>query len=183
MPRLLSTSLLLLALPLTACGYDSHRHYDAPIYETECGAVREAVIDTNAGLETDLGVGAGAFVEYAEGGLWRMFTTCDTLDSGYSCYWDVVISPLEANAILSSAPDGLESDDTLSWEGPENLRFLAYTNYEFDGFSFEAVPGVGMRIDVLLDNGCANRYMFWQGDGARHEGAPSNPMDLFPSSP
>jgi hypothetical protein len=183
MARLASTLLVLLALPLTACGYDSHDRYEHVSYETECGTVREAVIDTNAGLETDLGVGAGAFVEYVEGGSWRVFTTCDTFDSGYSCYWDMIVSPLEANAILSSSPEALEGPDSLSWETPDSLRFLAYTDYEYDGFSFEAVPGVGMRVDVLLDSGCGNRYLFWQGDGARHEGAPSNPMDLIPSAP
>jgi hypothetical protein len=177
-------ALLVSALSAGACGYGSDRRQHDPPPQDDCGsALYEATIDTDVGLETDLGRGVGAFIEYGQGGLWRLFTTCDTLLSGYTCLWDIIVSPFAAGAIFASTPEGLEGLDLLAWEGSDNLRLIAYTGSDSDGLTFAAEPGVGMRVDALVDGGCANRYLFWHGDGARHEGAPSNPIDLIPSSP
>ena len=118
----------LLAFPIGACGYGSDGPHHGSMHDDDddCGGtVYAATIDTGVGLETDPGRGVGAFVEYAEGGSWRLFTSCDTLISGFVCLWDVIVSPLAAGAIFSSAPESLEADDALVWEASENLHLLA----------------------------------------------------------
>jgi hypothetical protein len=175
---------LLFAFSLNACGYGSHHddHDAPPAYAGECGRIQQATIDTGAGLEAEPGLGAGAFVEYAEGGIWRIFTACDTASTGFGCAWDIIVSTIEVSALLASAPEDLESDDLLLFESSQSLRLIAYTDRDFDGFSFEAEPGLGVRVDALLDNGCSAGYVFWRGDGANHV-SPSNPLDLIPSAP
>jgi hypothetical protein len=176
---------LCLAMPLMACGYgDGHHHdgyYDDDV-DLSCGdAIEEATIDTDELLDVDAGVGAGTFVEYEGGGTYHVTTSCDA-DNGSDCLWDIVVQPL-AGPIVSAAPADLEDDDTLSFGADEQLRLVAYTGHDFDGFTLQTEPGAGLQVDVLLDNACGNRYLFWVGDGALRGGAPSNPIELIPSAP
>jgi hypothetical protein len=174
----------LLGLALVGCGYgdDHHGGYYDDGYDpvTSCGdTVEEAVIDTDELLDVDAGNGAGAFIEYEAGGTYHITTSCDA-DNG-DCLWDIVVAPVDG-AIVSAAPADLEGDDSLSFGSGEQLRLVADTGRDFDGFVVETEPGATLEIDALLDGGCGNRYLFWVGDGALHSGAPSNPMRLTPSA-
>lgn len=185
MPLLCRSVLALcLAAPLVACGYGHGSEHDGYHYpegpDLTCGdVVEEASIDTDELLDVDAGVGAGAFVEYEAGGTYHITTSCD---SGSDCLWDIMVQPL-AGTIVSAAPLDLEGDDSLSFGADDQLRLVAYTGRDFDGFMVQTEPGAPLRVDVLLDNACGNRYLFWVGDGALHSGAPSNPIDLSPSAP
>jgi hypothetical protein len=178
-------SLVLLAsLPLLACGYGhSHGHYDtdddslSPVF---CGDVAEAIIDADEALEVEPGAGAGVFVEYESGGLYRVTTSCDFDESG-SCLWDILVTPHDDAPVLGLSAADLEGSDSVSIkEGSVHLQ--AVTTSDFDGFTLEVDPGVGIRFDALLDEACGNRFLFWVGDGALRSGAPSNPIDLVPSA-
>jgi hypothetical protein len=175
----------LLSAWLVGCGYGDHDHhyrdddYVDPVPALSCGDVEEAVIDADEALEVDPGVGAGAFIEYESDGTYHVTTSCDSDESG-TCYWDILVTPLDDGPVLSLSPLDLETDDSVSLEG-NSVRLVASTDADFDGFILETDPGVGVRFDVLLDEACGNRYMFWVGDGALRSGAPSNPIDLIPS--
>lgn len=182
-----SLLVLCLAAPLAACGYgnghdhDGYYDYDDDI-DFSCGdVIEEATIDTDELLDVDAGVGAGAFVEYERGGTYHLTTSCDA-DNGGDCLWDIVVQPL-AGTIVSAAPADLEGDDSLSFGAGEQLRLVAHTGHDFDGFMLQTEAGAGLRVDLLLDNACGNRYLFWVGDGALRSGAPSNPIELIPSAP
>jgi hypothetical protein len=181
--------LALLAVPLfAACGYGDHSSHTgqygsySPNTSTPQTTIEQAAIDTDQTLDVSPGAGAGAFIEYASGGTYRITTSCDVAQ-GSNCYWDIVVTPLNNAALLSAAPIALESDDSLTFGANNQLRLVAYTGKDFDGFSFQTDPGAAIELDALLDNGDANRYLFWVGDGALHSGAPSNPIDLVPSAP
>jgi len=177
--------LALLAVPLfAACGYGDHRSdrdgysdYPPPASAT----IEEATIDTDQLLEIAPGDGAGAFVEYETGGTYHVTTSCD-VGQGGDCYWDIVVTPLADAALLSVSPFDLESDDSVTLGSGNQLRLVANTGKDLDGFSFQTEPGAAIELDALLDNGAGNRYLFWVGDGALHSGAPSNPIDLVPSA-
>jgi len=188
--RFSCSALALLSLPLfVACTYGDHGHdhyydgYDdsnsyAPPPSTD---IEEATIDADQLLDVDPGVGAGAFIEYESGGVYHVTTSCDVA-SGSDCLWDIVVTPLDSAKIESFAPLDLEKDDSLAFGSGNQLRLVAYTGRDFDGFSFQTDPGAGVQVDALLDDGAANRYIFWVGDGALHSGAPTNPVDLLPSA-
>jgi hypothetical protein len=180
--------LVLLALPLfVACGYGDHMsHRDgyagySPNPTPTQTNIEQATIDADQLLEVDPGVGAGAFIEYESGGSYHVTTSCD-VGQGGNCYWDIVVRPLADAALLSVSPVNLESDDSVTLGSGNQLRLVANTGKDFDGFSFQTDPGAAIELDALLDNGAANRFLFWVGDGALHSGAPSNPIDLVPSA-
>jgi len=189
--RFSSPALAVLALLLPACGYGDHHHYhdDYDDYDDGYagapaapppGDVEESTIDTDRLLDVDPGAGAGAFFEYETGGTYHVTTTCDVGD-GPDCAWDIVITPLDGAPIESLAPFDLEKDDSLAFGYGNQVQLVANTGEDFDGFSFQTEPGAAIQVDALLDGGAANRYLFWVGDGALHQGAPSNPLNLVPS--
>ncbi len=178
-----------LALPFfAACGYGDHSmHGDGydpnymPSPAPVQGDIESSTIDADQLLDVEPGAGAGAFIEYESGGTYRVTTSCD-VGQGSACNWDIVVTPLDDAALLGVAPVDLESDDTVTIGSGNQLRFVALTGKDFDGFTFQTDPGAAIELDALLDNGAANRYLFWVGDGALHSGAPSNPIDLVPSA-
>jgi hypothetical protein len=183
------TSIALLACLLaatSACTYSDHdRHHDDddvidPPPEVD---VISATIDTGATLaEIEPGRGAGAFVEYASGGRWHVYTACDTELSSYGCTWDIIVSVDSDNSLDKLEEDQLEASDYLDWSGPNSARLVTSTTYDFDGFYVNATEGAPLRVDVYLDDEPAPRYIYWVGDGALHRGAPENPIDLIPSA-
>lgn len=170
---------------LAACSYGDHRRGDG-YYDDGYGqpaptpsqTIEEATIDADETLDVEPGAGAGAFIEYQSGGVYRVTTSCDAANG--DCYWDIVVTPLDRAELKSVTAIDLESDDSVSLGGGQ-ARLVAYTGSDFDGFTVETEPGAAIEVDALLDNGNANRYLFWVGDGALHSGAPSNPVDLIPS--
>jgi hypothetical protein len=179
--------LALVSLPLfAACGYGDHTHgggyYDGSQNPpTSSATIEESTIDADSPLDIEAGAGAGVFVEYESGGVYHVTTSCDDTGQG-ACFWDVVITTLDGAVVQSVSPVDLESDDSLSFAASNQVRLVAYTDSDFDGFTLQTDPGAAIELDALLDDVAANRYMFWVGDGALHGGAPSNPVDLVPSS-
>jgi hypothetical protein len=181
-------SYLALTLPLfTACGYGDNRRYDdydqGGSYTPPPSDVvpDEATIDVDRLLDVEPGAGAGAFVEYEAGGIYHITTSCDVTGAP-DCVWDIVITPLDDVPVQSLAPFNLEEDDLLSFGYGNQMQLIANTGADFDGFSFQTDPGAPIQVDALLDDGAANRYLFWVGDGALQQGAPTNPVNLIPSA-
>jgi hypothetical protein len=184
-----SFSRFVIALSLSpmaiACGYGDHtNHGDYSSGYTppaSSNVVEQSTIDTGQQIDAKPGAGAGAYIEYATGGTYQITTSCDTAGS-QACLWDILVTPLDGASIASVAPNALESDDSLTFGQGNSVNLVAHTGEDFDGFSFVTDPGAAIEVDALLDEAPANRYLFWVGDGALHEGAPSNPIDLVPSA-
>jgi hypothetical protein len=186
MQRMTALLAMPVAVALLACGYsreDRHHHDvdDGVPVEEETTEVAQASIDADATMEVEPGVGVGVFVEYASGGTWRIYASCDTNVSGYRCDWDVLVTPLEGG-LEFLGEEGLEAGDLVA-DVDGSLNLIATNTHDFDGFLFAAEPGATVRVDVYLDGVPSPRYVYWVGDGAVHRGAPTNPIDLAPSSP
>ena len=176
--------LLALSVACTYSARDDH-HDDPPSANPDPELIESSTIDTGATLaDIEPGRGAGAFVEYAGSGSWRVYTACDTELSNYGCTWDIIVGVVDSdNQIDSFEEDQLEASDYLDWDSPDSVRFVTSTTYDFDGFFVNATEGAPLRVDVYLDEAPAARYIYWVGDGALHRGAPTNPIDLYPSTP
>jgi hypothetical protein len=144
-----------------------------------------AGIDRGGYLELDPGRGAGATVEYAGDGFWRIAVTCDTELTGYGCLWDIEVTPLEAE-LGSVAPEGLERRDSLDRfffePGIETVAFVSETGSDIDAFTLETAPGTGVRVDALLDGACAGPFVSWI-EYDEIVGSPTQAVDLYPLEP
>ncbi len=144
--------------------------------------VFEAPIDTAATLTQEPGVGAGVFIEYLGAGDWHVFTTCDTNLSGYDCRWDVFATVPDGVWIDDVRGGELEVDDQAFTRDGYTAQLTAFTDADYDRMYFHTEPGEPVRFEAYLDDIRDARYIYWIGDGAIHDGAPSNPIDLVPSS-
>ena len=178
-----SVPLLTLVLSASACSYDNG-DANRILAPSECstGTPEKSNIDVGAQIESDVGTGAGFYVEYASGGHWKLTTTCDSTTNGNDCAWDIIISPTSghtlSNVVGSDLEDGdgiIPSDDQVSSE------LVAFTGSDADGFTFDSEPGASVSFDVFLENTCAFQYVFWVGDGGLHGGEPTNPLVLVPT--
>ncbi|AKT39449.1 hypothetical protein [Chondromyces crocatus] len=140
-------------------------------------------IQTDATVSAEPGEGVGIFVEYASEGEWRIWTTCDTNYSDIACRFDIFASVDVDSELHEFSGVSLEGRDqaTLYEEGVVYLS--ASTASDIDEMRLVTTPGAIVRLEVYLDDVAQSRYVYWQGDGVLHQGAPSNPVDFEPTSP
>jgi hypothetical protein len=140
-------------------------------------------IDTDQIIEAEPGEGVGLFVEYAAGGFWRMWTSCDTNYSGQACQFDACVSIVNGSSDIRLAEgEELEGSDRIELLSDGWTCLSAETDADLDGLLFETEPGAVVRFEVSLDGFLDGRYVYWVGDGVLHAGAPTNPVDFVPTS-
>jgi hypothetical protein len=180
---------LLLPLALFAVTGCDDGHRDV-IYVDDDGTACEpgvitADIDRAGFLELDAGHYAQASIEYAGDGYWRVAVSCDTYDSGYLCFWDLVVNPIDAE-LVSVETEGLEAEDDVRTffraPGVEAVHFLTETAYDVDAFTVQTEPGAGLRVDAVLDEACAGPYLSWSEEGTV-VGSPTQVTELYPLEP
>src|SRR5690242_19751558 len=88
----------------------------------------EILIDTDATLVSKPGDGVGVFVEYASGGRWNVFTTCDTNISGAPCTFDVLISSEPGVVLANVRGTDLDDADRIQLESDGSIRFMTRTS-------------------------------------------------------
>lgn len=168
---------------------DGHHRGDDPVFVdpgTENPPPQEIMefpIDTDKVLESPAGEGIGLFVEYAAGGTWRLWTTCDTNYSNVGCKFDVLASVDTSSKIDVVEGSDLEGFDEITALDAGSVSMHAETASDYDVMTLLTTPGSILRVDILLDGEPASRFIYWVGDGILHEGAPTNPVDFKPTLP
>lgn len=143
-----------------------------------------ATIETDQHLETTAGEGAGVFIDYSAGGYWHVFTSCDTAGGSTPCDFNVVATVGSGVSVGDAQlENGETSDGDTLYNYADGVEMAVRTWNDFDGMKFTTTPGATVRFEVYLDGVRDARYVYWVGDEAVHNGAPSNPLDLKPSSP
>jgi hypothetical protein len=140
------------------------------------------VIDSDAAMEAYPGEGVGIYVQYAYGGHWTVFTTCDTLYSDVSCNFDLLIEPEPGLSLWNVSEQDLDSADTLSFYDDSSVNLVTRTTYGMDGVSFDADPGASIRIDVMVDGVARPEFVYVVSNGQVLDGVPTNPADFYPDS-
>jgi hypothetical protein len=142
--------------------------------------VAHTTIDAGIELQTQLGEGAGVFVEYQSGGHWRIWTSCDTFLTDRSC--DFEIRATAAFAIDALVELGLEGADHVDLFGEDTAVFYAHTSVGSDAVEILAPAGEALQIEVVLDGTVAPDYLVWFGSGHKHMGASSSPTVFEPNA-
>jgi hypothetical protein len=165
-----------------------------PVPNTSSGssgnvAVAEAMlvdVDTDRTMTAQAGDGVGVFTEYAAGGHWRVFWTCDTNRTNFDCGFDVGIST--SGQITNANGDSLEAADQLqlAQAATGNLGVVAQTSTAIKGVTFDTTPGAVITLDVTVDGQRDGKILFFVQDGRVNGGYAGNladPLMLEPSSP
>jgi len=148
------------------------------------GPVSLAQIDTGQTLSTPAGEGAGVIIEYNEGGNWHVYTACDSNLYGQGCAWDVVASVSPGQFITNPTIESPEAaDGDAIYPTMDSVKLVVDTWADIDGMRFNTTPGTTVRFDVYLGGIRDARYIYWVGNDAIHKGAPTDPIDLRPSTP
>jgi hypothetical protein len=140
-------------------------------------------IDADKTISAEPGEGVGLFVEYAAGGTWRLWTSCDTNYSNVACAFDVVLSVDTASEITKVEGEDLEGFDEAGTYDEGSAFFVADTDSNLDAVVVHTTEGAILRVDMLLDGYPEARFIYWFGEDVLHQGAPSNPVDFEPSAP
>ena len=180
---ILTTLTAALGLSLFSTGCFVEADPGTVVVDDPTPAIADVVIDPTASMSASPGDGVGLFVEYAGGGHWNVFTTCDTAVSGTSCNFDVVISADSRVALSRVEGQDLNDFDSLTLNGDGSIELDTDTDFGMNGVTFDADPGATIEIDMTLDGVEQPEFVFAVSEGVVLRGVPSNPVDFTPAAP
>jgi hypothetical protein len=173
-----SASVILTALAFGANGCIFVSHEDDAAF---AGRAELTTIDAGRTLSTELGEGAGLFVEYQAGGRWNLWSSCDTKRTGHLCDWEVNV---RSHSVVGSVDLlNLEGSDHVDVVADDQLVFFATTDLDSDQIQFSTSPGVLVEMEAFLDGLVAPDYFVWVSNGAVRNGATGSPVIFNPDLP
>jgi hypothetical protein len=143
------------------------------------------VVDTDLTMTAQPGEGVGVFTEYATGGHWHVWWTCDTNRTQLGCSFDVNVS-IVSGAIANVSGEGLQPGDRLVQSGGGPIDVLTETFAAFEGVTFDTAPGAIITIDAKLNGVDDGRLFFFVQDkliNGDFKGTFTDPLMFEPSSP
>lgn len=143
---------------------------------------RTVGIQADQTLESAAGEGVGLFVEYAAGGRWHLYTTCDATSSNLGCAWELFATVGAGAALTGVQSESLEPGDIVETQGAA-MHFAAQTSTGKQGATFDVTPGAPLELEVYLDGALEPRYVYWVDAGVLHAGAPTDPVRFQPTTP
>lgn len=187
LPTVLTSALVGLMVGMTGCFWGGSSAEPDPVTTVPAPTLdtpKQVTITPDKTLNADPGAGVGIFVEYATGGHWHVWTTCDTTTSKVACDFEAFAIP-EKGAKISNvkAAETLEGADVAEEMKDGSAHLSASTSTELDGMTFDATPGAVVELEVYLDGVPDSRVVFWYGNETLHTGAPTDPIDFLPDAP
>jgi hypothetical protein len=116
-------------------------------------------VDTGKTMTAQPGDGVGVFIEYAGGGKWHIFWTCDTNQTRQSC-----------NFISRSQTEAFGAGDALVSVSPKQIVAATRTTTQASGVTFETEAGATVLVDASVSGLEDSRFLFFVQDGAVNGG-------------
>jgi hypothetical protein len=132
-------------------------------------------------LQAAPGEGVGIFVEYATGGKWRVWTTCDTFTSKKVCSFDILASTPHFEQLRAYAMADVEGFDAVKDRGDGTIEFIADTDSDTDALVLDMDENAPLELEVYIDGQSAEPYVYWVSRDVIHGGAPANPVQFLPA--
>jgi hypothetical protein len=132
-------------------------------------------VDPNRTMTAQPGQGVGIFTEYATGGHWHVWWTCDTSQTNLDCSFDINIST-GSGAITLATGEGLSTTDHLLTAGPSGIDVLTQTSTGISGVSFDTPPGAVITLDAKLNGQENGALLFFVQSGNPGDGGPPQPL-------
>jgi hypothetical protein len=200
-------SMVALASSLVACVIDdtSSRRSDTPTYADPGGtgsiggtpsddpgtspAPVLVVVDTDQVMNADPGQGVGIFTEYAAGGKWHVWWTCDTAMSGQDC--DVALSATAASGTITNLDATALQGGSVVTTNPSRVDVRITTSTQVHGITFSTDPGAVITLEATIGGmkegpGPNGSFFFFVQDGKINGGFTghlTNPLQLQGKTP
>jgi hypothetical protein len=148
-----------------------------------------AVVDTGQVMNAQPGQGVGIFTEYAAGGTWHVWWTCDTARSQLDC--DVALSATVAAGQVSALDAAELPAGALTSPSPSRLEVRVVTSTQVHGLTFRTNPGAIVVLEATIGglkfgSGAPGSFFFFVQDGKINGGFTgplTNPLQLVGSKP
>jgi hypothetical protein len=129
-----------------------------------------APVDTNLTMTAAPGQGVGVFTEYASGGNWTVWWTCDSLVDTQNppCQFDVKIS-VQTGSILAPTTNGFQSTDTFTSSAAQ-IEAVTTTSTASDGLTFQTAPGAAITLSATVGGQYDGRFIFFVEGGKVDDG-------------
>lgn len=147
------------------------------------------VLDTDQVMNADPGQGVGIFAEYATGGRWHVWWTCDTAKSRQDC--DVSLSVTAATGTLSRLDAAELQGGVVTSPTPSRAEARIRTTNEVHGLSFTTNPGAVITLEATIGGlkeapGANGSFFFFVQDAKINGGFTgrlTNPLQLQGKTP
>ena len=113
-------------------------------------------VDPDRTMKAEGGQGVGVFVEYASGGKWHLFWTCDTALSGQSCEF----------LLRVTATTGTLTVQDKNVDPAASFEFESLTKTEVNETYFDAKAGSDVQIEAIIGGEHSSRFFFFVQNGA-----------------
>jgi hypothetical protein len=142
------------------------------------------VIDTDQTMTADPGQGVGVFLEYAAGGAWTVFWTCDTAVTQKTC--DVSLGMSVAEGAIEAVDTSFVPGGFTAQSTPASLDVATTTGSELHGITFRTAPGAVLTLDARVGGLSDGSFLFFVQDGKVNggfAGVLTNPLKIQGSKP
>jgi hypothetical protein len=142
------------------------------------------VIDTDQTMTADPGEGVGVFVEYASGGHWNVWWTCDTARTGQVCEFNV--SAEAATGTVSDVDATGLAGGYVTTPIPSRVEARVQTANEVHGVRFSTEPGAVITLQASVGGLKDGSFLFFVQDGKVNGGFAgrlTNPLQLQGTTP
>ena len=184
-----------LALSLSACVVEEHHHYDQlppAASDSTVGAAPSGpspspmlvTVDTDQTLNAAGGAGVGVFVEYAKGGHWHVWWTCDTSQTGQSC--DFSVTATVASGTLRNVDGADLPGGFFTSPSPNEIDAKTTTRSETAALRFDSDPGAVVTIAASVGGVTDGAFLFFVQNGQLNggfSGKLTNPLQFQGSVP
>jgi hypothetical protein len=140
------------------------------------------VVDSDRTMNAAPGEGVGVFTEYASGGHWHVWWTCDTAKTGQSCAFDVsahVDTGTARNVTFTNAPAG-------TTDGAADIHATSTLTNDLSEVDFDADPGATVTLTATVGGLSDPSFFFFVQDGkvnGGYGGHLTNPLRFQGSKP
>ena len=193
--RILGLSSLVSIIALAAgCVVETRLDDPQPVYAPSTGdapkpsdstsalAPMLVVIDSGKSMDAQPGQGVGVFVEYKQGGSWRVWWTCDTNVTKEVCDVNVRVS---AASLVDVDAKGAELPAPPTVVGT-SISTSTRTTSQVHALTLRTSPGGEITVDATVGGLRDGNFMFFVQDGKVNggfEGRLTNPLRFVPQSP
>jgi hypothetical protein len=121
-------------------------------------------VDTDKTMNAAPGQGVGVFVEYATGGHWHVWWTCDTNvnpQGPLTCDFDVQASVATDKVTLTKA----DTPDGGAQTTPQSVEARTTTGSQVHGLWFDTTAGAEISVQATIGGQLDGRYFFFVQNG------------------